>query len=78
MAVWPLRFLHKRKVRKELAAVMPHKPTSPNAYAPTDVALGLLGGVICGADKLSRVAYLRQDPPSPKFWALRQCRANPP
>lgn len=61
MAFWS-SFLHKRKVRKELATVMPQEPTSPNAYAPTDVALGLIGGVICGADKLSRVAYLRQDP----------------
>jgi hypothetical protein len=41
---------------------MPHQPSSPNAYNPTDVALGLMGGVLCGADKLSRVAYLRHDP----------------
>src|SRR5262249_10834091 len=34
---------------------------SPNAYEPTDVALGFLGGVLRGADKLSRVAYLRHD-----------------
>jgi hypothetical protein len=34
----------------------------PPAYDPTDVALGFLGGVLCGADKLSRVAYLRHDP----------------
>jgi hypothetical protein len=61
LAFWS-GFLHKRKVRQELAAVLPHAPTSPNAYAPTDVALSLIGGVICGADKLSRVASLRQDP----------------
>jgi hypothetical protein len=61
LAFWS-GFLHKRKVRQELAAVLPHEPTSPNAYAPTDVALSLMGGIICGADKLSRVAYLRQDP----------------
>lgn len=61
MAFWS-SFLHKRRVRKELDRVLPHQPVSPNAYAPTDVALGLLGGIICGADKLSRVAYLRQDP----------------
>jgi hypothetical protein len=60
MAFWS-SFLHKRKVRKQLATVMPQEPTNPNAYAPTDVALGLLGGVICDADKLSRVAYLRHD-----------------
>jgi hypothetical protein len=41
---------------------MPHQPTSPNAYEPVDVALSFLGGVLCGADKFSRVAHLRQDP----------------
>lgn len=60
MALWS-GFLHKRGVRKELEKVLPHCPTSPNAYVPTDVALGLMGGIICGADKLSRVAYLRND-----------------
>jgi len=45
-----------------LEKVLPQAPTSPNAYVPSDVALGLLGGVLCGADKLSRVAHLRHDP----------------
>lgn len=61
MAVWS-GFLHKRGVRGELDRVLPHEPTSPNAYIPSDVALGLMGGVLCGADKLSRVSYLRYDP----------------
>src|SRR2546423_149189 len=60
MAFWS-GFLHKRGVRRELQAALPHQPTSPNAYDPVDVALGLMGGIICGADKLSRVAYLRHD-----------------
>jgi len=60
MAVWS-GFVHKRGVREQLKKVIPFEPTSPNAYEPTDVALGFLGGVLCGADKLSRVAYLRQD-----------------
>ena len=55
-------FLHKRKVRAQLKSFLPHQPISPNAYDPSDVALGLMGGVLCGADKLSRVAYLRGDP----------------
>jgi hypothetical protein len=41
---------------------LPHCPTSPNAYDPTDVALGYVGGILCGADKLSRVAWLQSDP----------------
>jgi hypothetical protein len=42
--------------------VLPHCPTSPNADDPTDVALGYVGGILCGADKLSRVAWLQSDP----------------
>jgi len=60
VAVWS-GFLHKRGVRQQLDGVIPFSPTSPNAYDPTDVALGFLGGVLCGADKLSRVAHLRHD-----------------
>jgi len=34
---------------------------SSNAYDPVDTALGFLGGILSGADKLSRVAWLRSD-----------------
>jgi Transposase DDE domain group 1 len=61
MACWSA-FLNKRKARQELESFLPQMPTSPNAYEPTDVALGLIGGILCGADKLSRAAYLRNDP----------------
>jgi Transposase DDE domain group 1 len=61
MIVWS-HFLHQKKFRQELAQVLPHAPTSPNAYAPTDIALGYLGGILAGADKLSRVAWLQSDP----------------
>ena len=60
MAFWSA-FLHKRKVREQLRCFLPQEPSSPNAFDPSDVAFGLLGGIICGADKLSRVAYLRCD-----------------
>lgn len=60
LAVWS-GFLHKRRVRQQLQQFMPFEPSSPNAYDPTDVALSFMGGVLCGADKLSRVAYLRYD-----------------
>jgi hypothetical protein len=60
MIVWS-HFLHQKKFRRELAAVLPHAPTSPNAYAPADIALGYLGGILAGADKLSRVAWLQSD-----------------
>jgi Transposase DDE domain group 1 len=61
MAFWSA-FLHKCKAREQLQRLLPHAPTSPYAYEPTDVALGLIGGILSGADKLSRVAYLRSDP----------------
>ena len=57
LIVW-WHFLHQKKFRRELSAVLPHEPTSPNAYAPADIALGYLGGILAGADKLSRVARL--------------------
>src|SRR6478736_3997781 len=61
MVVWS-NFLHQKRFRQELRKVLPHHPTSPNAYDPTDVALGFLGGILCGGDKLSRIAWLQSDP----------------
>lgn len=61
LIVWA-NFLHQKRFRHQLRQVLPHAPTSPNAYDPTDVALGYLGGILCGADKLSRVAWLHGDP----------------
>jgi len=61
LIVWS-HFLHKQKFRRQLDAVLPHAPTSPNAFAPADIALGYLGGILAGADKLSRVAWLQSDP----------------
>lgn len=61
MVVWS-HFLHQKRFRQELRQRLPHAPASPNAYDPTDVALGYVGGILCGADKLSRVAWLQSDP----------------
>lgn len=60
LIVWS-HFLHQKRFRQQLRQVLPHAPTSPNAYDPTDVALGYVGGILCGADKLSRVAWLQSD-----------------
>lgn len=59
--VWS-HFLHQKGFRDQLREVLPHDPSSPNAYDPTDVALGYVGGILCGANKLSRVAWLQSDP----------------
>jgi hypothetical protein len=61
MIVWS-HFLQQKGFRRQLQECLPHCPTSPNAYDPTDVALGYVGGILCGADKLSRVAWLQSDP----------------
>ena len=61
LAVWT-RYVTERGLREQLRAVLPHAPTSPNAYDPTDTALGFIGGILCGADKLARVAHLAHDP----------------
>jgi len=61
MIVWS-HFLQQKKFRSELRSLLPHTPTSPNAYVPDDTALAYMGGILCGADKLSRVAWLQSDP----------------
>lgn len=61
MALWS-HFLQQKGFRKLLRSVLPHAPTSPNAYDPTDTAMGYMGGILCGADKLSRIAWLQSDP----------------
>lgn len=61
LALWS-HFLHQKRVREDLRRRLPQRPTSPNAYDPTDIALGYLGGILCGADKLSRVAWRQSDP----------------
>lgn len=61
LAVWT-RFITEAGLRAQLATVLPHAPTSPNAYDPVDTALGFIGGILCGADKLARVAHLAHDP----------------
>lgn len=60
LIVWS-HFLRQKRFRQHLRELLPHDPTSPNAYDPTDVALGYIGGILCGADKLSRVAWLQSD-----------------
>lgn len=65
-------FLHKVKFRQVLATSLPHVRTSPNAMQPCDIALGFLAGVLAGADKLARVAWLRSDPVLPELLQVRR------
>ena len=57
-------------LRRRLRAALPHAPQSGNAYDPTDTALGFIGGVLCGADKLARVAHLAHDPALPEVLGI--------
>ncbi len=76
MIVWS-HFLHQRKFRETLQAHLPHKPSSPNAYDPTDIALGYLGGILAGADKLSRVAWLQSDPALAQVLGIEAVASQP-
>src|SRR5215831_11077890 len=55
-------FVHLKKFGKFLAGVLPHRPSSPNALPALDIALGFISGILSGADKLARIAHLRNDP----------------
>ena len=54
-------FLHWHKVPQLLAGLLPHRPKSNNASAPSDTALGFLAGILAGGQKLAQVAALRGD-----------------
>jgi DNA-directed RNA polymerase subunit N (RpoN/RPB10) len=70
-------FLAKIGWRARLAEAMPYQPTSPNAYAPVDIALGFLGGVLAGADKFSRVGQLCGDPALPAVLGIEAVASQP-
>ena len=59
-------------VREKLGRVLPQRPVSPNALEPVEIALGFMAGTVAGADKLTRVAWLRGDPVLPKIFRLRR------
>jgi hypothetical protein len=61
MVVWS-RFLQLHGLREVLANLLSHCPSSLNAFVLPDTAHGLLGGIVSGADRLSRVAWLASDP----------------
>lgn len=65
-------FLHLRKVLPRLAQALPHRPISPNALAPVDIACSFLAGIIAGAKKLTHVAWLRGDPVLPAVMTVER------
>lgn len=65
-------YLFKKKIPDLLERMLPHRPTSPNALPPAQIALSFLAGVIAGADKLTRVAHLRGDPLLPEVLQVKR------
>jgi len=47
-------------------------PTSNNSILPLDKALGFIQGLLCGAQKLTQVAYLRHDPVVPEIIGIKR------
>lgn len=76
MVVWS-HFLHQKRFRQQLNESLPHEPTSPNAFDPADIALGFVGGVLSGADKLSRVAWLQSDPAVAEVLGIESIPSQP-
>jgi hypothetical protein len=65
-------FLHRCDIRGLLARVLPHRPKSNNHLPPVDTACGFMAGLIAGADRLARVAWLRGDPVLPEIMAAQR------
>ena len=65
-------YLAMRKMREQLAQWLPHRPTSPNASKPVEIALGFIAGVLAGADRLTRIAHLRGDPVLPTVMEIKR------
>ncbi len=65
-------FLSHLELRPTLARLLPQRPSSPNALAPVEIALGFMAGVLAGADKLTRVGWLRGDPVLPEVLELKR------
>lgn len=76
MIIWS-HFLQQKGFRSKLRELLPHAPTSPNAYVPDDVGLGYMGGILCGADKLSRVAWLQSDPALAEVLGIEAVASQP-
>jgi hypothetical protein len=66
-------FLHHCGWRELVARCLPHPPpTSPNALPLVGKVLGFVQGLLCGAKKLTHVAYLRRDPMVPELLGIKR------
>ena len=71
LIVWS-HFLHQKRFRHQLRQVLPHAPTSPNAYDPTAVALGYVGSFSAGRTSSRAWPGCRAIRPWRRCWASRR------
>ncbi len=77
MIVWS-HFLQQQQFRHQFNSVLPHTPTSPNAFAPADIALGFLGGILPPGPTSSPVwRGCKAIRPWPRSWASKRCPVSP-
>lgn len=66
-------FLHQSGWRELVTQCLPHpQPTSNNALRPITKVLSFVQGLLCGAKKLTHVAYLRRDPMMPALLGIKR------
>ncbi|MGH8017136.1 MAG: transposase [Opitutaceae bacterium] len=66
-------FLHQSGWRELVGKCLPHpRPTSPNALPLVGKVLGFVRGLLCGAKKLTHVAYLRRDAMVPELLGIKR------
>lgn len=66
-------FLHGSGWRGLVTKSMPHRqPTSNNGLLPITKVLSFVQGLLCGAKKLTHVAYLRRDPMMPALLGIKR------
>jgi len=66
-------FLHGSGWIPLLEKCLPHPlPKSNNHLQPLCKALGFIQGLLCGAKKLTHVAYLRRDPMVPEMLGIKR------
>jgi hypothetical protein len=66
-------FLHGSGWIELLEKCLPHpQPRSNNQLSPLSKALGFVQGLLCGAKKLTHVAYLRRDPMVPEMLGIKR------
>jgi hypothetical protein len=66
-------FVHGSGWPARVAQCLPHlMPTSNHALLPITKALSFVQGLLCGAKKLTHVAYLRRDPMMPALLGIKR------